>query len=47
MTRLLAVLLASAVAAGCGDPKPAPPPTDPDSVKQLEELQKRASQGER
>jgi hypothetical protein len=46
LVRLLVVFAAVAALAGCGDSKPAPVPTDPDSVKKLEELQKQASQGE-
>jgi hypothetical protein len=45
LARLLVVLAAAALA-GCGDSKPAPVPTDPESVRQLEELQKQASQAE-
>jgi ABC-type glycerol-3-phosphate transport system substrate-binding protein len=47
VTRLLAVLLASAVAAGCGGAQPSSPATDPDTIKKLEEEQKQASQGEK
>jgi ABC-type glycerol-3-phosphate transport system substrate-binding protein len=49
MTRLLAalVLALAAAAAGCGESQPSSPATDPDSVKKLEEQQRKASQGER
>lgn len=50
MTRVarLLVVLALAAPAGCGDSSSAKPPaTDPESIRQLEELQKQASQGER
>jgi hypothetical protein len=46
LVRLAAVLVAAIALGGCGDSKPAPVPTDPESVKELEELQKQASQGE-
>jgi hypothetical protein len=45
--RLLAVLLLIAVLVGCGDTAPTPVPTDPDSVKKLEELQKQGGRGEK
>lgn len=34
-----------AVLLGCGD-SPKPPATDPESIRKLEELQKKAAQGE-
>lgn len=44
--RLLAVPAVLAALAGCGESKPAPVPTDAESIKRLEEEQKRSSQGE-
>ncbi len=32
--------------AGCGETKPTPVPTDPNSIKMLEDQQKKASRGE-
>ena len=46
LARVLAVLLASTLLAGCGDSKPTPA-TDPDSVRKLEELQKKGGQKEK
>ncbi len=45
MSRVLFLLLVAAAVAGC-DSKPAVP-TDPDSVKKLEELQRKGAQGEK
>lgn len=42
----LVLLVGVAVACGCGDPKPPAVPTDPESVKKLEALQKQAAGGE-
>ena len=42
----LVLLLAVAAACGCGDSKPAAVPTDPESIKKLEALQKQGASGE-
>jgi hypothetical protein len=48
LARLVVVLVGLAALAGCSDSSSAKPPaTDPESIKQLEDLQKQASQGER
>ena len=47
MPRVLAAVLLAAFATGCGDSKPPAVPTDPDSIKRLEELQRKASRGEK
>lgn len=43
--RTLAAVLVTAVLTGCGS-SPTTPATDPDSIKKLEEMQKKAAQGE-
>lgn len=45
MIRVL-LLLVVAAAGGCGDSKPAAVPTDPESIKKLEALQKQGASGE-
>jgi hypothetical protein len=45
--RLLAALFATALLAGCGDSKVPTPATDPESIRKLEELQKKGAQGEK
>lgn len=43
--RTLAAVLVTAVLTGCGS-SPTTPASDPESIKKLEELQKKAAQGE-
>ncbi len=45
--RMIVVFLGLTGLVGCGDSKPTPVPTDPDSVKKLEELQKQGGKGEK
>jgi hypothetical protein len=45
--RIVAILCLSAFLVGCGDSAPQAPATDPESVKKLEELQKKGRSGEK
>jgi predicted small lipoprotein YifL len=44
--RAATILAAVLVLTGCGSSSPTTPATDPESIKKLEELQKKAAQGE-
>jgi hypothetical protein len=45
--KALALLPAFALLLGCGQSKPTPVATDPESIKRLEEEQKKAARGEK
>ena len=48
LARVVVVVVGLVLVAGCGDSSSGTPPaTDPEPIKQLEALQKQASQGEK
>lgn len=47
LAKLFVALAAAVVLTGCGDSKPDPVPTDPESIEKLKEEQMKESRGER
>lgn len=47
LSRTLTCLFVAALLTGCGDSKPTPPSDDPETIKRLEEQQKKGRSGEK